>query len=594
VIEDDQRRALTELRRPDRATPEDVWSDLDVHLDELNEAAGVAVLTAFEEAEARRTGSPLGLIVEGRHGSGRTHLLRWARERVQQREGYFFLMGIADGRAFWATVVHTLLRGLRRSGHYRHTQLAMFLERLSERADVPSALRRQIRGQAPLTPAALDAFVTGVRTADPETGRDCRFTLRALVLLAATDTGVADLGESWLLSLAEQAPADAEQWGLPRVGKSEQDVAVEISRLLALTGPSMLAVDRIDVILAQSDSGRTPVIVSDLGHGLLDVREKLFRTVTVVACRPESWQRIRRGAPGGRFRQEIRLSPPSREVARRLIAARFAPLFELAGFTPPYPTWPIPPSAFDGAAGHTPRQLIERADEHVRWCLAVDEVIPLAGFTGPAGHGESGTPTGGEGPSRLGERLAGLAAGADVTAALDPRTEDTVMPRLLAAGLRAWVIEQGGGRFAVQPAEQGNPSAHAWLRETLDPDVADETHWFFRGLAHTDARAVQTRLARLCHFAGLDPTAGRRRAVLLRNGDWPAGPASARVRGEFLDNGGTITEVAPDDLRAFAALAVLLEEDDPGLPAFLRAHRPAGRTALFTTVLGVPADTTAD
>jgi hypothetical protein len=590
VIEQDQRRALTELRRLDWApTPEDVWTDLDVHLDELNGAAGEAVLHAFEEAAARRTGSPLGLVVEGQHGSGKTHLLRWAREKVQQQEGYFFLMGIADGRTFWPNIVHTLLRGLRRSGYYRHTQLAMFLERLSERAELPSALHRQIRGQAPLTAAALDALVAGVRIADPETGRDCRFTLRALVLLAAADMDVADLGEAWLLSLPE--PGDSEQWGLPRDGRSAQDVAVEISRLLALTGPSMLAVDQIDVIFAQSDPGRTAAIATDLGHGLMDLREKLFRTVTVVACLPTSWERIRHGAPGGRFRQENRLQRlASREIAERLIAARFAPLFEAAEFKPPYYTWPILPEAFDRALDHTPRQLIERADEHVRYCLGRDEVIPLADLDE---HRESSAPApppaGDDQLARLAERFDRLAAEAGVDPALVPATEDAEMARLLEAGLRAWAVEQGDGRFRVLPVEQGNPSAHAGLCETLDSEIEDEAHWYFRGLSHTNARAVQARLARLRSLAGLDPEVTKRRAVLLRNGDWPTGPVSARVRREFLDLGGAITGVAPDDLRAFAALAVLLEENDPALPDFLRDRRPAGRTALLTAVLGTPA-----
>ncbi|MEU4619973.1 hypothetical protein AB0G04_08325 [Actinoplanes sp. NPDC023801] len=375
MIEQDQRRALTELRSVDRApASEDVWTDLDVHLGELNQEAGEAVLFAFEEAAARRTGSPPGVVVEGPPGSGKTHLLRWARERVQQQEGYFFLMDLAGGHTVRPGVVHILLDGLRRSGHYRHTQLAMLLERLGERAELPNALRRQIRGQEPLTAAALDAFVAGVRIADPETGRDCRFALRALVLLAAADHEIAGVGQSWLLSLPE--PADAEQWGLPRPGRSGPDVAVEISRLLALTGPSMLAVDGIDGVVARSDSG---VIATDPGHGLMDLGDTLFRTVTVVACLPESSQRIRDAAPGGRFRQETRLGPvPSREVAGRLIAARFAPLFEAAGFEPPSPTWPIPPEVLDEAPGHTPRRLLELAGEQVRHLLDRDEVVPPA------------------------------------------------------------------------------------------------------------------------------------------------------------------------------------------------------------------------
>ena len=117
MIEEDQRRALTELRRLDWApTPEDVWTALEIHLDELNGSAGAAVLRAFDDADSSRFTSPMGLVIEGRHGTGKTHLLRWAREKVQFQGGYFFLMGMADGRTFWPNIVHTYLRGLRRSG----------------------------------------------------------------------------------------------------------------------------------------------------------------------------------------------------------------------------------------------------------------------------------------------------------------------------------------------------------------------------------------------------------------------------------------------------------------------------------------------
>ncbi|MBW6436397.1 DUF87 domain-containing protein [Actinoplanes hulinensis] len=594
MIEADQRRALTELRRLDWApTPEDVWTALDVHLDELNGAAGAAVLHAFEEAEARRTGSPLGLVVEGQHGSGKTHLVRWAREKVQERHGYFFLMGITDGRTFWPNILQTFLRGLRRSGYYRHSQLVMLLERLSERAEVPLALRRQIRGQSPLTPATLDAFVTAVRLADPETGRECRHTLRALVLMASADIDVMDLGESWLLSAPDLEQAELTEWSLPKPGMPAQDVAVQISRLLALTGPSLMAVDQIDVIFAQSSDVATPGLAADLGNGLMDVREKLFRTVTVVACLPTSWQRIRQDSLAsfeGRFRQETRLERlPSRDVAESLIAARFAPLFDVAEYKPPHLTWPLLPGVFDRADRYTPRQLIQRADEHVRYCLAKDEVIGLADFDD---HREGTAPQRARVDEaaliRLGARLAELTASADVDGALAPRTEDREMPRLLEAGLRAWAVEQGGGRFSVQPVEQGNPSAHAWLCETLDAEIEDEAHWYIRGLSHAHPRAVQARLARLRDLACLDPMIKKRRAYLLRNGPWPTGPVSARVRKEFLDLGGIITGVSPDDLRTFAALAVLLEENDPALPEFLRADRPAGNTTLLTEIFGPP------
>ncbi|MFI7601421.1 helicase HerA domain-containing protein [Actinoplanes sp. NPDC049681] len=605
MIDADQRRALTELRRLDWApTAEDVWTSLDIHLDALNGAAGAAVLRAFDDADVSRLTCPLGLVVEGQHGSGKTHLLRWAREKVQLRHGYFFLMGVADGRSFWANIVHTFLRGLRRAGSYRHSQLAVLVERLSERARILLALRQQVRGQQPLTPAALDTFVAELRNAEPEMGRECRHTLRALVLLASSDDDIADLGESWLMSLPDLTASELVHWGLPARVKNAEDVAGEISRLLACTGASMLAVDQIDVIFAQSrPNDRTGIdgdavtmaLAADLGNGLMDLREKLFRTVTVVACLPRSWELIKKRAVmsvSDRFREETRLHRlPSQEIAEELIGVRFAPFFEAAEFKPPYPTWPILPEAFAEALDYTPRQLIEHADEHVRRCLSRDEVVPLAGFGQHRADVRPGTPA--VEPGKLAafdERFAQLRAAADVEGALRPATEDAEMSRLLEAGLRAWTVEQGerAGRYKVQPGEPGRPAAHALLRELLDDETEDEAHWSFRGLSHLHHRAVQARMERLRGVVNLDPAVSKRRAVVLRNEPWPNGPVSRRVLDEFLDLGGMVTDVSTEDLRTFAALAELLIDGDAALADCLRTRRPASRTSLFAKVFGSP------
>lgn len=609
MIGNDERRALLELRRLDWApTAEDVWTSLDIHLDELNGTAGAAVLRAFDDADVSRSACPLGLVIEGQHGSGKTHLLRWAREKVQLQHGYFFLMGVADGRSFWKNIVNTFLRGLRRSGSYRHSQLAVLLERLSESARLPLAWRQQVRGQEPLSPATLDTFVVELRKVEPEIGRECRHTLRALVLLASSDYSVADLGESWLLSLPDLAPDDLVHWGLPAHTKDAPDVAQEISRLLACTGASMFAVDQIDTIFAQSRAGAprqlashpgaaaaTMTLAEELGNGLMDLREKLFRTVTVVACLPTSWDLIKKRAlvsVGGRFRQETRLSRlPSPEVAEELIAVRFAPLFEAAEFSPQYATWPIRPEAFADALDYTPRQIMERADEHVRYCLTRDEVVPLADLGEHRLRVEPALPQ--LDPGKLAAfdaRFSQLRTEAAVDGALQPNTEDAEMSRLLEAGLRAWTIEQGdrASRYRVQPVEPASPSAHAWLRELLDKETEDEAHWSFRGLSHSHHRAVQARMARLRGFVNLDPAVSKRRAIVLRNMPWPNGPVSRRVLEDFLDVGGTVTDISHDDLRTFAALAELLAENDAALADYLRTRRPASRTALFAKIFGSP------
>ncbi|MFG1881667.1 helicase HerA domain-containing protein [Micromonospora sp. NPDC049102] len=608
MIDETQRLALLELRRLDWApTQEDVWSPLDIHIDALNGEAGAALLRAYGEASTSTGRSPLGLILEGQHGAGKTHLLRWAREQVQRGGGYFFLLGISDGRAFWPNVVQTLLRGLRRSGSYRHTQLEVLLDRLCERAAVGRKLRDQIRGRQQLTTEALDAFVTALRRADPGLGRECRHTVRALVLLAATDDAIQDLGEAFLTSIPDEDPGDHARWSLPSRAKTAQEIAEEISRLLASTGASMLAVDQIDTVIAQARTSavhhgqpeamptESVAVAEDLGRGLMQLREALRRTVTVVACLPTSWQLISNHTVDSvrdRFRRETRLSRlPSPDVGAELVAARFGPLFEAVGFVAPYPTWPVLPSAFSAAPDYTPRSLLERVDEHLRVCLTTDHVEPLRELDQPpASPAEDGPTAPSQDVESVQRRFVVLRESIGVDRAMDPVSEDVEMPRLLGAGLRAWTIEQGdrNGRYKVVLGEDGNPSMHAWLRESLDESTEDEAHWSFRALSHTHHRAVQARIERLRLLVGLDPAVDKRRAVLLRNTRWPTGPVTKRLLQEFEDAGGLITRVSTEDLRTFAALAALLDENATALGDWLRLHRPAGSTTLFRTVFGTP------
>ncbi len=590
MIDQRQRRALSELRRLDWApTPEDVWTALDIHLDGLNGEAGAALLRAFENADGSTGGSPVGLVIEGQHGAGKTHLLRWARERVQKRGGYFFLMGIAEGRSFWTSTVHTFLRGLRRSGSYRYSQLSILLDRLGDRAGVPIAVRHAVRGEGLLTPEVLDTFVAAVRAKDPDLGQECRRVIRALVLLASSDDTISDLGEAWLLSLPDIEREELRPWGLPGRVDEPAEVGAGISRLLAWTGPTMLAVDQIDPIFAHvrsetgaaADSGASPELVTlaeDIGYGLMDLREKLRRTVIVVACLPSSWGLINEYAPPsvpGRFRHETRLSRlPSKEIAKQLIEVRFAPLFGTAEFfSPPYPTWPIPDHAFDVAGSLTPRQLMERADDFVRRCLARGEILSDIDLTKPPqAYAEPRQPVSGERLARFDARFAELRDAAQVDGALAAKTEDREMSRLLEAGLQAWKVEQGDrqARYRVLPGGEGNPSVHSWLRETLNEETEDQTIWSFRALSHTNARAVQARVARLVGFAGLNPSVDRRRAYLIRNEAWPRGPVSQRVRQQFLDLGGVITKIREEDLRTFCGPRRAVERGRSGttrLPA---------------------------
>ncbi|WP_027345682.1 ATP-binding protein [Hamadaea tsunoensis] len=612
-MKDDERRALQELRLSWAPAPEDVWRSPAYHVEGMNGEAADGVMTAFRDMSARPLPIPLGIVLEGQAGAGKTHLLSWVRAQVQNEGGYFFLLGIPQ-QNFWECLVQAFLDGLFRDTVGHRDQLTKLLAGLCDHAMFNGEQRAEILGKKPLTRDALEDFVRDFRMVERVVGASCQYTLRALVLLGAVDSHLQDLGEGYLRSAMEIADTEERgRWNLLSFPKSPKDVVTELSRLLAVTGPTVVAVDQIDLALAQvrrastrmhvpvSDRGESAdaiQLLEEFGHGLMAAREQLHRTVLVVSCLTTTWQLICEYATAsiaGRFRQEMRLSRiPTPEVGIELLGARFAAGFAAAGFTPPHPTWPIERVAFDDVLDYTPRSLLQNVDTHIRLCLRRDEVIPLTNFDlGQAArvvdHRPAVPPERGR-FERFDEEFEAYRKQASVDGATQQTREDELMPGLLHAGLTGWIREkdeQEQKRFAVVEAS-GGTTVHAELRESFDDNLEDYGVWYFRGLARQHHAALLPRLERVMRRAALDPRIPHRRAVLLRNISWPNGPTCKDKREKFESLGGMIKEIADDDLRTFAALRKLLDADEPGLDAWLADRRPASRTRIFTEVFGAP------
>jgi hypothetical protein len=615
-MNDNERKALQQLRFEWSPTQEEVWTGPEIHVAGLNQAIADGVLAAFSRAQRSPAANPLGIVLEGQPGVGKTHLLSWICQQVQRAGGYFFLLGVPQ-RNFWDCLVQAFLEGLTRPAHSHPDQLTKLLDGLCDQSMVNSSIRDEILGRKPLTKDGLEDFIDKFRYIDPNQGRRYHQTLRALVLLKAWDTSLQDLGEGYLRSTMEAIDADARhKWNLVSWAKTPREVVEEISHLLALTGPSVVAADQIDSTLAQvrrasarqhslsSGEETTEVIqlMEEIGQGLMDAREKLRRTVLIISCLTTTWTLISENTLGSikdRFRQEERLSRiPSAEVGHELVRAHFAAKFAAIGYEPPDPTWPVARSAFDDAPDYTPRALLQRVDAHVRECLRRGQVIPLTSLE----HSlippsiKVSRPSGIVEPNRMkdfDEQYATFRKHASVAGVLDPDVEDRDMPGLLVAGLRAWVREkdeEDQKRFVVH-AGSGSSSAmqvHAYIQEFFSDDPSDFGVCYFRGLASGHHAAVLPRLERLMRLAALDPQVPHRRAVLLRNIPWPNGPTCRAKRTSFETVGGLLKKISEDDLRTFYALGKMLEEDEPGFDLWLADRLPASRTGIFTEVFRSP------
>lgn len=600
---EEERAALEAVQFNWAVAPEDVWSPVPHHVDGLHGEVARSLLRSVP----RRTGSaasPIGVVLQGDRGVGKTHMLRWLRQQVQEDGGYFFLLKLLEGADVWRSAVHGIVDGFYGG---QVDQLTPLLQRLAALAGMSPLDRTRVAGTIPVGRDVLDELVAGLRRVDPQIWVDSQNTLRALVLYRADRAEVQEVGYGYLVGDGDVEPAAREHWGFRPGARSRQLVLRDLSRLLALTGPTVLAVDQIDPVLThvtaalQDRPGATAPAVGAIADGLMELREATRRTLTVVACLPASWRLLVDGAlvsAGDRFRVEtLQGAMPGPAIAEAIVAQHLGGLYAEAGFTPPHPTWPVRPGAFGSRAARTstPRRLLQRVDEHVRECLERGEVQELADF---AERPRPLVPVAAD-DDRLGgldEWFDRLRTDADVDAPLDPDQEDRRMPGLLAAGLRAWVAEmgEGGQEYSVDQVQGRKPPLHARLRRTLDEGREDELHVAFRALAHPHHRAVQSRLTAARTESGLGAGADRRRLVLLRNTDWPGGPVTTRAVRDVTDQGGQVVAVAQADLRTFAALADMARAPRPGWLEWLVARRPASSTELLRRLLPAAGPAPAD
>lgn len=593
-------QALAALRLHWAPVPEDVWMSPPYHVDGLHRSAERTVLDGLTDAETSTGPSPIGVALIGQGGTGKTHFLGWTRQQVQNRGGYFFLIELINPARFWDSAMVSIMEGLAVPPVPGNTQLQVLLQRLMFKAGLAPELYGEILGRKPLTPDALDAFVNGLRNPDGLV-RQCQDTLRALVLYGSTDPAAQDIAQTFLTSCEEQEPGERAAWRIRREVRPAELLVRDVSRLLSATGPTVIAVDQMDPILAQiatMDREEVPnewrhlVQLDHLAAGLMHLRENTRRTLTVIACLQETWDLICRKAIGtvhDRFREANQLTAlPDETTARALVARRFTPQFAQVGFVPPYDTWPVRPEAFAAARTYTPRGLLKRIDAHVQRCVdsgqilelrTLDEIIePPKNTRGPKDQLVA--------IDELFEQMM-VDAEADVEAALDPVSEDDYMPPLLTAGLRAWTVERdNAARCEWDLPTKGKPLLHARLRMKLREGSELEAHWAFRAVSATQWKAVTVRIDKARLKAGHDGSPGRALFLLRGDDEWPHPPSVRKAVADFEKDGGRRLLVSKQNLRVFAALRGLFDKNPEGLEAWLKKRTPASATALLREALG--------
>ncbi|MFB9688185.1 helicase HerA domain-containing protein [Amycolatopsis plumensis] len=603
MTDDQRQQALAAVRFNSAETPDDVWGISPFHVEGLHKRTEDQIRASILDAKNSTGPSPIGLTLQGQKGVGKTHLLGRIRRFVQSEGGYFFLIDLTTGAAFWDDVLRAMRGELWRKGEDGELQLTKLLHRLCDEAGVPEPVAAAVLGRAPLTAEDINVFIGAMRGVDAHVAVECADTLRALVLYAALDTEQMATGKDYLSGSADEEKKKARKaWGLPSEPKPRRELVTEISRVAALTGPSVAAVDQLDSLIikaADEPTSRTAGELKVIADGLMQLRETTRRTLSIVACLPNTWMLLEKAATDS-FEDRFTDTPVlgvivDAGIGRALVAKWLGVVYQGIGFTPPHATWPVASEAFDDAAwrGYTPRQVLRRVQKHAEVCL-YGEMRELTSFDEePVEPVEVPEPSGLE-PDYYAEfdrRFAELRKKADVSAVLSYHNEDTTMPVLLQAALRSWITEFGNDdkSWETEPPPVGSCDLHAGLLRVLNEEDDVKERWLFRAFAPQHGNRVLRRMQGAIDAAGIREGVRNRHLVLIHHGakGW-TGRKTKGVVGDLARAGSPRVEVSKDDLRTFWALSQMLTKQSYELLNWLVARKPASQTSLLKKILPDP------
>lgn len=294
-MNEEERRALGSLTFNWTSALEDVWRPARYHVEGLHAEAASLIRQGIAEAAAS-TGraNPLGLPLQGERGVGKTHLLGWAREQARAAGGYFFLLGDLTRKTFWEEARTAFVQQLLPLKGGSRNQLGRLLTDLADQAGLEGPVRDAVTGVVPPGPEDVDAFIAALRSRDASLAPPCLDTVRALVLLASPEPGHTEIGY-YYLDGGDVDAAERRRWGIRSKPNKARFVINQVSRLLALSGPTVVAVDQIDALIDQVGKDGDARMVAEVATGLMDLRDTTFRTFTIISCLPESWEYVRRG-----------------------------------------------------------------------------------------------------------------------------------------------------------------------------------------------------------------------------------------------------------------------------------------------------------
>ena len=488
---------------------------------------------------------PLGRIVVGPAGLGKTHLMGELRRRVWEAGGAFILLDFVGIKDFWSSVALGFLNSLQVRGPDGRTQYDRLILQIArsfalqpQLTDIATRFRgkpRELVSQ--LVRVFIDALVRQHRQAT----LSHQDVVRALILLISDDLECASIAHAWLQGM-DLDPDEVRDLGFVAVRKPAIEIVRGMSWILSLAGATLIAVDQIDAIISEANirahrangansaddeqSQEAQSIIESLAGGLIDLHEVKRRAVTVISCLEASWNVLKQRATVAvtdRYHAPSVLNSINQaSAAQSLVAARIiSPAYSACGFVPPHETWPFSPRAFETTVGFSPRQLLKACEDYRQRCLASETVIECPSFAEPVVPPPPPPP-----PNNLDEMFSHELKTAKVEGLLDKDREDNLRD-LFTDVLSVYARHLDPPNdvdVVVQPdPDQKRPSLHGRLTFIFRSQGDREQHFCFRVLAHSNPIAFQSRLRAAMTASGVDHALKFRHLFILRRDAPPGG-----------------------------------------------------------------------
>ena len=562
-----------------------IWHDQPYHVPSIHQRV-LDELAEYFLANTRDQdpeNEPLGRIIVGPAGLGKTHLIGELRRKVWESEGAFILLDLVGIKDFWSSVALGYLNSLQIRLPDGRTQYDLLILRLASLLALQSQLTDiavRLRGRPrELISELVRVFVNGLLRQNREATLKYQDVVRALVLLISDDLECASIAHAWLQGM-DLDPDEVRDLGFVIVKKQPIEIVRGISWLLSLAGPTLLAVDQIDAIISEANvrsNGRddeqqareAQSIIEAMANGLMDLHEIKHRAVTVVSSLEASWRVLEQKATAAvkdRYVAPTILAAINQPgAAQSLVRARVQQAYSACGFTPPYETWPFSPMAFETVIGFSPRQLLKACEDHRQRCLANNTVFECRSFDDAPAAPASAPTLGG-----LDEIFARELKVAEIDGLLDQNNEDQLR-NLLTDVLQIYVDHLALPEdvdAVVQPdPDQKRPSLHGRLSFIFRNEGDREQHFCFRILAHANAIAFQSRLRAAMTASGVDRALKFRHLFVLRRAAPPSGAKTRELVAKFHHADGKFIVPLEQDLRTLVALRAMEERNLDGFSA---------------------------